>query len=157
YSQAVTVRKPHVLYVSGQDGPSAPLLKTLDEAQVDVQSFNSFPIDAQEANFDAAILDDYPSQPLSPEEGAALTNYVSSGGGMIFIGGDRNARIAKEPQTALEKLLPVKGDPNPAPDQPTALMLVLDKSLSMEGPKIAMVREAARASVAALRPIDKVG
>jgi uncharacterized membrane protein/uncharacterized protein YegL len=157
YSQAVAVRKPRILYITGQDGPSAPLLKTLDEAQVDVQSADSFPVDPAGANWDAVILDDYPSQPLSPEEGAALTSYVSSGGGLIFIGGDRNARIAKEPQTSFEKLLPVRGDPNPPPEQPTALMLVLDKSLSMEGPKIAMVREAARASVAALRPIDKVG
>jgi secreted protein with Ig-like and vWFA domain len=157
FSQAIAVRKPHVLYVSGQDGPSDPLLKTLDEAEVDVQKADAFPIDPLSANWDAVILDDYPDQPLSPEEGAALSNYVSAGGGLIFIGGDRNARIAKEPQTPLDKLLPVRGDPNPAPDQPTALVLVLDKSLSMEGPKIAMVRQAARASVAGLRPVDKVG
>jgi uncharacterized protein YegL len=157
FSQAIAVRKPHVLYVSGQDGPSDPLLKTLDEARVDVQKADSFPIDPLDANWDAAIFDDYPDQPLSAPEGAALANYVSAGGGLIFIGGDRNARIAKEPQTPLDKLLPVRGDPNPAPDQPTALVLVLDKSLSMEGPKIAMVRQAARASVAGLRPVDKVG
>jgi Ca-activated chloride channel homolog len=157
YSQAIAVRKPRVLYISGQDGPSEPLLKTLGEAQVDVQKADSFPIDPANANWDAAILDDYPSQPLSPEEGQAITTYVSAGGGLVFIGGDRNARLAKAPQTPLEKLLPVRGDPNPAPEQPTALMLVLDKSLSMEGTKIAMVRQAARASVAGLRPIDKVG
>ena len=157
YSQAIAVRKPRVLYVAGQDGPSDPLLKTLDEAQVDVQKADSFPVDPTNANWDAAVLDDYPSQPLSAEEGAAITNYVSAGGGLIFVGGDRNARLAKEPQTPLEKLLPVRGDPNPAPEQPTDLVLVLDKSLSMEGPKIAMVRQAARASVAGLRPIDKVG
>lgn len=157
YSQAISVRKPHVLYIAGQDGPSDPLLKTLDEAQVDVQKADSFPIDPMNANWDAVVLDDYPSQPLSAEEGAAITNYVSAGGGLIFVGGDRNARLAKEPQTPLEKLLPVRGDPNPAPEQPTDLVLVLDKSLSMEGPKIAMVRQAARASVAGLRPIDKVG
>jgi Ca-activated chloride channel homolog len=157
FSQAIAVRKPSVLYVSGRDGPSDPLLQTLNEAQVDVQQADSFPIDTTASNWDAAILDDYPDHPLSPEEGTALTNYVSAGGGLIFIGGDRNARIAKEPETLLDKLLPVRGDPNPAPEQPTALVLVLDKSLSMEGPKIAMVRQAARASVAGLRPVDKVG
>jgi Ca-activated chloride channel family protein len=156
-SQAIAVRKPSVLYISGKDGPSDPLLKTLDEAQIDVQKADAFPTDPTNANWDAVILDDYPDQPLTDEEGAALTHYVSLGGGLVFIGGDRNARLAKEPQTQLEKLLPVRGDPNPAPQQPTALVLVLDKSLSMEGPKIAMVREAARASIAGLRPIDKVG
>ncbi|HTZ75401.1 MAG TPA: VWA domain-containing protein [Candidatus Aquilonibacter sp.] len=157
FSQAVTVRKPRVLYISGQDGPSGPLLKTLDEADIDVQRAGSFPIDPEGANWDAVILDDYPDQPLPPPEGQALASYVSAGGGLIFIGGDRNAQIAKEPQTAFDELLPVRGDPNPAPQQPTALMLVLDKSLSMEGPKIAMVRQAARASIAGLRPIDMVG
>lgn len=157
YSQAISVRKPHVLYISGQDGPSDPLLKTLDEAQIDVQKADTFPIDPNGANWDAVVLDDYPDQPLSPSEGGAIANYVSAGGGLVFIGGDRNAQIAREPQTAFDKLLPVRGDPNPAPQQPTALLLVLDKSLSMEGPKIAMVRQAARASIAGLRPIDKVG
>jgi uncharacterized membrane protein/uncharacterized protein YegL len=157
YSQAISVRKPRVLYISGQDGPSDPLLKTLDEAEIDVQKADAFPIDPNGANWDAVILDDYPDQPLSPLEGGAIADYVSAGGGLVFIGGDRNAQIAKEPQTAFDKLLPVRGDPNPAPQQPTALLLVLDKSLSMEGPKIAMVRQAARASIAGLRPIDKVG
>lgn len=157
YSQAISVRKPRILYISGQDGPSDPLLKTLDEAEIDVQKADAFPIDPNGANWDAVILDDYPDQPLSTLEGGAISNYVAAGGGLVFIGGDRNAQIAKEPQTAFDKLLPVRGDPNPAPQQPTALMLVLDKSLSMEGPKIAMVRQAARASIAGLRPIDKVG
>jgi Ca-activated chloride channel homolog len=157
YSQAIAVRKPRILYIAGQDGPSDPLLKTLDEAQIEVQQADAFPKDPANTNWDAVVLDDYPDQPLSPEEGAAITNYVSAGGGLIFIGGDRNAQIAKEPATAFDKLLPVRGDPNPAPQQPTALVLVLDKSLSMEGPKIEMVRQAARASIAGLRRIDEVG
>ena len=157
YSQAIAVRKPRVLYITGQDGPSDPLLKTLDEAQIEVQQADAFPQDPANTNWDAVVLDNYPDQPLSPEEGAAIANYVSAGGGLIFIGGDRNAQIAKEPSTAFDKLLPVRGDPNPAPQQPTALVLVLDKSLSMEGPKIEMVRQAARASIAGLRRIDEVG
>ena len=157
YSQAIAVRKPRVLYIAGQDGPSDPLLKTFDEAQIEVQQADAFPQDPANTNWDAVVLDNYPDEPLSPEEGAAIANYVSSGGGLIFIGGDRNAQIAKEPSTAFDKVLPVRGDPNPAPKQPTALVLVLDKSLSMEGPKIEMVRQAARASIAGLRQIDEVG
>ncbi len=76
---------------------------------------------------------------------------------MIFIAGENNAQLAVDPHTPLEKLLPVSGDPPPPPEEPTALVLVLDKSRSMDGPKIAMVREAARASLTTLRPIDKIG
>jgi Ca-activated chloride channel homolog len=157
FSQAVSVRRPRVLYITGDLEPSAPLLKTLKEAQVDVETAPAFPTDRVKTSWDVVVLDNYPDQPLDPPEEGALEAYVSRGGGLIFIGGDKNAQLAKEPKTVLEKMLPVKGDPNPAPEQPTALVLVLDKSLSMDGAKIYMVRQAARASVATLRPIDKVG
>ena len=157
FSQAISVRRPRVLYITGDLDPSAPLLKTMNEAHVDVETAPSFPTNNRKMSWDAVVLDDYPDAPLSPAEEAALEQYVSRGGGLIFIGGDKNAQLAREPKTVLEKMLPVKGDPNPAPEQPVALVLVLDKSLSMDGAKIYMVKQAARASVAALRPIDKVG
>src|SRR5690348_17901694 len=50
YSQAIAVRKPRVLYITGQDGPSDPLLKTLDEAQIEVQQADAFPQDAANTN-----------------------------------------------------------------------------------------------------------
>jgi Ca-activated chloride channel family protein len=156
FSQAITVRRPRVLYIAGGDGPSAPLVETLKRAEVDVETAPAFPT-APGRDWDAVLLDNYPEQPLSLEEDQALERYVQTGGGLIFIAGDKNSRLAEEPHTAFEKLLPVRGDPPPAPKEPTALVLVLDKSRSMDGPKIAMVRQAARASVATLRPIDKIG
>ena len=67
----------------------------------------------------------------------------------------QNAKLAKEPKTPFEKMLPVKV--LVPPEKPAAVVLVLDKSGSMEGPKIEMVRQAARASLLTLRPVDKVG
>jgi Mg-chelatase subunit ChlD/uncharacterized membrane protein len=157
FSQAITVRKPQVLYVAGGEGPSEPLLETLKRAQVDVESQPAFPVDARQLNWDAVIFDNYPDHPLSPEEQESIGKYVFTGGGLIFIAGENNAQLAVDPHTPLEKLLPVSGDPPPPPEEPTALVLVLDKSRSMDGPKIAMVREAARASLTSLRPIDKIG
>ncbi len=157
FSQAISVRRPRILYITGDVEPSAPLLKTLKEAQVDVEIAPSFPANDRNMSWDAVVLDNYPDVPLSAAAEAVLEKYVSRGGGLIFIGGDKNADLAKEPKTVLEKMLPVKGDPNPAPEQPTALVLVLDKSLSMDGAKIYMMKQAARASLATLRPTDKVG
>ena len=156
FSQAVTVRRPSVLYITGDLEPSAPLLKTLKEAEIDVETASAFPADNAKTNWDAVLLDNYPDQPLSPPEETAIQEYVSRGGGLIFIGGDKNAKLAREPKSVLEKMLPVRGDPNP-PEQPTALMLVLDKSMSMDGDKIEMVQQAAKASLVSLRPIDEVG
>ena len=79
----------------------------------------------------------------------------TAGGGLIFIAGDSNAKLAEEPKTPFEKMLPVRAEP--PPEKPTAVVLVLDKSGSMSGPKIEMARDAARASIRTLRPIDMIG
>jgi len=157
FSQAITVRRPRVLYIAGGEGPSEPLLETLKRAQVDVEPAAAFPVDPKGLNWDAVVLDNYPDHPLLAAEQDAIEKYVFTGGGLIFIAGENNAQLAVDPHTPLEKLLPVSGDPPPPPEEPTALVLVLDKSRSMDGPKIAMVREAARASLTSLRPIDKIG
>jgi Mg-chelatase subunit ChlD/uncharacterized membrane protein len=158
FSQAVTVRHPRVLYISGGEGPAAPLLETLKRAQVDVEQQPAFPIDPSAwQKWDAVVIDNYPDHPLAADEHNALEQYVFTGGGLIFIAGENNAQLSVDPHTPLEKILPVAGDPPPPPEEPTALVLALDKSRSMDGPKIAMVREAARASLTTLRPIDKIG
>jgi len=166
-SQAITARQPHVLYIAGGGESSAPLLDALKRAEVQVQTATSFPTagvgptagagtagDAGQ-DWDAVLLDNYPDHDLSPEESAAMEKYVFKGGGLLFIAGDKNARLAREPKTPIEKLLPVRAQP--PPEKPAAVVLVLDKSGSMEGQKIQMVRAAARASVQPLRPIDKLG
>jgi Ca-activated chloride channel homolog len=157
FSQAVTVRRPRVLYLSGGEGPSPQLLETLKRADVDVEQQPSFPVNSAGESWDTVVLDNYPAHPLGPDEQAALEKYVFTGGGLIFITGENNAQLSVDPRTPLEKLLPVSGNPPPPPEEPTALVLVLDKSRSMDGPKISMVREAARAALATLRPIDKIG
>ena len=165
FSQAITVRRPRVLYISGADGSSEPLLETLKRADVNVEMASAFPSNLPESGtgtqdapgWDAVLLDNYPDRVLSDEEYAAIEKYVYTGGGLIFIAGPDNSQLAEDPKTPLEKLLPVSGDLPPVSQEPTALMLVLDRSLSMEGEKIAIVRQAARASIATIRPIDKIG
>jgi Ca-activated chloride channel family protein len=155
FSQAVSVRRPRVLDVAGAHEPSAPLLATLKRAEVDVETAASFPVNRGARDWDAVLLDNYPDHELSADEDAALEKYVYAGGGLIFIAGDSNAKLAQEPKTPVEKMLPVRAAP--PPEKPTAVVLVLDKSGSMSGPKIEMAREAARASIKTLRPIDKIG
>jgi len=154
-SRAITVRKPHVLYVSGGQETSAPLLDTLKQADVEVEKVTAFPVNRQGRDWDAVILDNYPDHDLAADEDLALERYVYAGGGLIYIAGDSNAKLAEEPMTPFEKMLPVKAQP--PPEKPTAVVLVLDKSGSMSGPKIEMARDAARASIKTLRPIDMIG
>ncbi len=154
-SRAITVRRPHVLYISGGNETSPPLLNTLKQADVDVEQVTSFPVNRGARDWDAVLLDNYPDHELAPDEDLAIERYVYSGGGLIYIAGDSNAKLPEEPKTPFEKMLPVRAEP--PPQKPTAVVLVLDKSGSMSGPKIEMARDAARASIRTLRPIDMIG
>jgi Mg-chelatase subunit ChlD len=154
-SRAITVRKPHVLYVAGGNETSRPLLETLKKGDVDVESATSFPVNRPARDWDAVLLDNYPDHELAADEDLAIERYVYAGGGLIFIAGDSNAKLPEEPKTPFEKMLPVRAEP--PPQKPTAVVLVLDKSGSMSGPKIEMARDAARASIRTLRPIDMIG
>jgi Ca-activated chloride channel family protein len=155
FSKAVTVRRPHVLYINGGADLSTPLLDTLKRAQLEVQLATEFPVASAKQDWDAVLLDNYPDHQLSADELAAIESYVFKGGGLIFIAGDKNAKLAREPKTPLDKVLPVRAQP--PPEKPVAIVLVLDKSGSMEGQKIEMVRAAAHASILPLRPLDKLG
>jgi Ca-activated chloride channel homolog len=154
-SRAITVRRPHVLYVAGGHETSAPLLDTLKRADVDVETVAAFPVNHPARDWDAVLLDNYPDHELAADEDLALERYVYAGGGLIFIAGDSNAKLPLEPRTPFEKMLPVRAEP--PPEKPTAVVLVLDKSGSMSGPKIEMARDAARSSLQTLRPIDLIG
>jgi len=154
-SRAITVRRPHVLYVAGGNETSRPLLDTLKHADVDIESVTAFPVNRPARDWDAVLLDNYPDHELAADEDQALERYVYAGGGLIFIAGDSNAKRPEEPKTPFEKMLPVRAEP--PPQKPTAVVLVLDKSGSMSGPKIEMARDAARASIRTLRPIDMIG
>src|SRR6202044_1891975 len=75
-SQAISVRRPHVLYISA-GGSSEPLLDTLKRADVDVEVATAFPANLPDRgtggpNWDAVLLDNYPDHPLSDDENAAL-------------------------------------------------------------------------------------
>jgi uncharacterized membrane protein len=88
---------------------------------------------------------------------ADLEAFVKNGGGIVWIGGERNTYVEKKgEEDPLERTLPAKLVPPRAPEG-TAVVLIIDKSSSMEGRKIELARLAAIGVVENLRPIDSVG
>src|ERR1019366_3833037 len=87
-----------------------------------------------------------------------LEDYVKAGGGLAWIAGERNIYVDKKgaPDDPLERTLPAKIAPPRSPEG-TAVVLIIDKSSSMEGRKIELARLAAIGVVENLRPIDFVG
>ena len=82
---------------------------------------------------------------------------MKQGGGLLVIGGEHNVYAEKKKiEDALDRALPAKLAPPRSPEG-TAVVLIIDKSSSMEGKKIELARLAAIGVVDNLRPIDMVG
>lgn len=109
--------------------------------------------------FDAVVIANVAAYDLGDAAMALLRDYVEQlGGGLLMVGGERSFAAGGYYRTALEEVLPVKMRANDKEEQkPTALMLVLDRSGSMDGMKISMCKTAAQATLELLRGKDWVG
>jgi Mg-chelatase subunit ChlD len=109
------------------------------------------------SDYELVILNNWNLEGLPEQSKEDLEAYVHGGGGLLVIGGDRNTYTEKKgPEDALERTLPAKLAPPRSPEG-TGVILIVDKSSSMEGRKMELARLAAIGAVNNLRPIDQVG
>jgi uncharacterized membrane protein len=157
FSRALTLRRPRVLFVS-QDPPGteAHLFQTLEAAQFQMQRSAS-ELPGRLNDFQIVVLNNSNLETIPAAAKSALEEYVKQGGGLLVIGGERNIYAEKKTEEdALERALPAKLAPPRTPEG-TCVVLILDKSSSMEGKKMELARQAAIGVVDNLRPIDLVG
>lgn len=159
FARAITLKKPRMLYVS-QDPPGteASFLKTAAAARFDVQQ-DSDPAKARLADYQLVVLNNIDLEALTLDRKAEIERYVKQGGGLLVVSGERNIYIEKKkdvPEDALERTLPAKLAPPRSPEG-TCVILIVDKSSSMEGRKMDLARLAAIGVIENLRPIDFVG
>lgn len=160
FEQALSLRTPRLLYLSMDPpelGMDASLIQTLAGAQFDItigRRFEQVRIDG----FQVVVLNNYDFETISPAGQTALERYVQRGGGLLVIGGERNIYVERkgQPPTALERTLPAVVAPPRSPEG-TSVILIIDKSSSMEGRKMELARIAAIGVVDNLRPIDYIG
>ncbi|HEX3743774.1 MAG TPA: VWA domain-containing protein [Bryobacteraceae bacterium] len=158
FEDAVTLRQPRVLLIS-HDPPESEqhLVRTLESNQFEVvRSPGGVPDKLDDYQIVVINNWDMDSIPLPRKE--ALEDFEKAGGGLLWIAGEHNVYIDKkgQPEDALERALPAKLAPPRSPEG-TAVVLIIDKSSSMEGRKIELARQAAIGVVENLRPIDSVG
>jgi Ca-activated chloride channel family protein len=156
FEDAVTLRRPRVLLVSRDPAESEQhLLRALGANQFEVVHAASVPEKLD--GFQLAVINNWQMESIPAPRKAALEEFVKSGGGLLWIAGERNVYVDRKGQEdALDRTLPARLAPPRSPDS-TAVVLIIDKSSSMEGRKIELARLAAIGVVANLRPIDSVG
>jgi hypothetical protein len=158
FENAVTLARPSALIVSNDPPASEVHLQRVLEA-------NQFAVDRAPDGvplkldrYQLVVINNWDAEAVPAARQAALENYVKSGGGLAWIAGERNVYVPKKgsEDDPLDRLLPARVAPPRSPEG-TAVVLIIDKSSSMEGRKIELARLAAIGVVQNLRPIDSVG
>jgi uncharacterized membrane protein/uncharacterized protein YegL len=156
FNEAVTIRQPRALLIS-QDpaGTEAHLHQTLESSQFEVQHASDVPDRLED--YQLVIINNWDMESVPQIRKEALEKYVQEGGGLLWIAGERNVYVEnKRPDDPLELALPAKLAPPRTPEG-TCVILIIDKSSSMEGKKMELARLAAIGVIENLRPIDQVG
>ena len=110
-------------------------------------------------SFDAVIIGNLPATAFSSRQMEMLRTYVSmAGGGLLMLGSEQTFGLGGYYRTTIEDLLPVRSDFEKENEQPgLGLILIIDRSGSMGGPKIELARQAARGAVDLLSQNDQIG
>jgi len=154
--------KPRVLLIAGNPQATRELVWGLREQDIeaDVRPGDGVP-DSLSAlqSYDAVILANVPATALTVRQMEVIRSYVQDlGGGLLMLGGDQSFGLGGYYKTVLEEVLPLRCDFEKEKEKPSlAMVLVIDKSGSMGGIKLELVKEAARGTVELLGPKDQIG
>jgi Ca-activated chloride channel homolog len=160
---AVAVKgRPRVLYIEGEPPAATYLARALERENldVDVRGPYGLPSSARELQkYDLVLVSDVPSSYMGLSQMAAIESYVrDQGGGFLMAGGENSFGSGGYQGTKIEQLLPVRFDTEKKRDQPSlALALAIDRSGSMQGDKLELAKDAAKASAEILAPDDLIG
>lgn len=155
--------RPSVLYVEGgvlrEPGSAGYLERALEHENIDVEvrGPRGLPATAKELEkFDLVLVSDVPAHFLNTGQMQALDSYVSDlGGGLIMAGGEDSFGSGGYQGTRIEQIMPVRFDSQKDREEPDiALALVIDRSGSMQGPKLEAAKESARVTAEVLSPND---
>lgn len=110
-------------------------------------------------NYELLMISNVPATALTSRKMEIIRTYVRDlGGGLVMLGGDQSFGLGGYYKTAIEDVLPVRSNFEKEKEKPSlAMALVIDKSGSMGGEKIELVKEAAKSAVELLGASDYVG
>lgn len=151
-----------VLYVDSDEAQQSYLTSALglEGVRVEARPASGVPRSLEDLlGYDAFILSNVPADKLSAAQMQMIRSYVQDfGGGFLMLGGDQSFGLGGYYNTPVEEVLPVRMPIQKELNRPSlALMLVIDKSGSMDGAKIQLAKRAAIATAEAINPRDQIG
>lgn len=153
--------KPRILILHRETTEMRPFARVLKEQEfeVDVRGEHGLPdsIEGMLA-FDAIVIANVPATDLTTRQMDLLRKYVADfGGGLAMLGSDNSFGLGGYYKTPVEEVLPLISRFEKEKEKPSlAMVLVIDKSGSMQGQPIELARQAAKATVELLGPRDKI-
>ncbi len=144
--------RPRVLHLHDDDVATSPLVSVLEDAELEV---DSRPVEqapgtvAELDRYGLVVVDEVDPEALSESQQVAIRRFVEElGGGLVTITGGHPVKRSPETFREIEPIRPAPAIPEP---RPLELVLVVDRSGSMQGQKLSMARAASVAAVNALR------
>ena len=161
HTQAISVgARPRILYVEGRLASAQYLRDALSSEGMDVTVVGpeSLPATAEALdNFDLMLMSDVSRDALGSRQVNAILEYVRDvGGGFIFAAGESSYGDEGYEGSQIEEVLPIWFQVTEE-RKDLALIIVLDKSYSMVGPKLELSKEAAKAALELLEPTHSFG
>jgi Ca-activated chloride channel homolog len=156
FQHMAQIHKAKFLLIS-QDpaGSESNLANVLQKNQIELDIKPSLP-DFLDGH-DVVALNNLDLEAMAIVDKERLEKFATEGGGVLVIGGEKNLyKEGKTQEDALDRVLPAKLAPPKSPEG-TLVVLIVDKSSSMEGRKMDLARTAAMGVVENLRPVDYVG
>jgi Ca-activated chloride channel homolog len=157
FENAVTVRRPKVVWVSEDpQGTEEHIVGVLTANKFEFVQTKKMPASLDDTQL--LVFNNDNLEALSLADKHRVEEFVQKGGGALWIAGEHSAYVDHkgQPEDPLERTFPAKLAPPRSPEG-TAVVLIIDKSSSMEGKKIELARAAAIGVVENLRPEDYVG
>ena len=155
---AINLRRPNAIFVSStSQQEDANLLSVMNESNFRLRITDTLPDRLDETQL--LVLNNQDMEAYTEAQKTRVEQYVFAGGGLVVVAGERNVYVEKPedaPEDALTRALPAKLAP-PQSEEGTAVVLIIDKSSSMEGRKMQLARLATIGVIDNLRPQDLVG
>lgn len=156
-----TSGKPRVLIIESDVSLIQELRYALEDEGivVDVRPPQGMPDSVAELqNFELLMLSNVPATEITQQQMETVRTWVQDlGGGFIMLGGEQSFGLGGYYKTTLEEVLPVRSDFDKEKEKPSlAIVLVIDKSGSMQGEKLEMAKAAAQSAVELLSGKDQI-